>query len=113
MNLFLVKDGELITPSHTDNILEGITRNFLVRLAKEELGMNVSSRRVSRTELYTVNEAFFCGTGAQIAPIGTIDHYDIGSGKPGTVTKQLQKLHYDVCLAKNSKYLDQVLPVGS
>ena len=112
MNLFLIKDKQLITPAHTDNILEGITRNFIIQIAKEELGLEVVTRRVSRTELYTADEAFFCGTGAQIAAIGYIDHYQIGSGKLGEITKEIQDFHHQVCIGESSKYTDQVTEVS-
>jgi len=67
-NLFMVRDGQLITPSVTDDILEGITRDSIMTIAREELGLTVQERAIDRTELFVADEVFFCGTGAQVAP---------------------------------------------
>lgn len=112
MNLFLVKNGKLVTSLASDNILEGITRAFIIRLAKEELGLEVESRQINRTELYLADEAFFAGTGAQIAPIGSIDNYMIGNGKAGSMTLELQKVHRSVCQGENKKYSDQLTTIS-
>lgn len=104
MNLYLIRKGKLITSNVTDNILEGITRAFIAKIAKEELGLEVETRTIDRTELYVAEEAFFCGTGAQIVPIGSIDQYPVGSGKPGEITLKLQKLYTDICKGKIEKY---------
>ncbi len=111
MNLFLVRGEKLITPLGSDNILEGITRAFVIRLAKEELGLEVETRQINRTELYTSDEAFFAGTGAQIAPIGSIDDYVLGNGKCGPITEKLQGIHKSVCLGENEKYADQLTQI--
>jgi branched-chain amino acid aminotransferase len=71
-NLFIVRDGVLITPPVTDNILEGITRSTVMQIAREELGLKVAERSIDRTELYIADEAFFCGTGVQIVAIAQI-----------------------------------------
>ena len=104
MNLYIIRNGKLITSNVTDNILEGITRSFIAKLATEELGIEVETRTIDRTELYVADEAFFCGTGAQIVPIGSIDHYEVGNTKPGQITLKLQKLYTDVCQGKVEKY---------
>jgi branched-chain amino acid aminotransferase len=96
MNLFLVRHGKLITPAKTDNILEGITRDTIVTIAKNELGIDTEQRSVDRTELYMCDEAFFCGTGAQVAPIASIDNRAIGDGTMGPITKQIQELYFKV-----------------
>lgn len=96
MNLMLVRDGKLITPCKTHNILEGITRDTIITLAKNELGLEVEEREVDRTELYMVDEAFFCGTGAQVAPITSIDLRDIADGKIGPITTKLKDLYNKV-----------------
>lgn len=111
MNLFIIRNNKLITSDVTDNILEGITRRFVMQLAKEEFGLEVESRLIDRTELYIADEAFFCGTGAQIAAIGSIDHYKIGDGKPGKITKELQKLYTDICKGKIEKYNNVLVEV--
>lgn len=104
MNLYIVRNGKLITSNITDNILEGITRAFVAKIAKEELELEVEARTIDRTELYVAQEAFFCGTGAQIVPIGFIDNYQLGNGKPGLLTAKLQKLYNDICQGKIEKY---------
>lgn len=111
MNLFLVKGGKLVTSLGSDNILEGITRAFIIKLAQEELGLETEFRQINRSELYTVEEAFFAGTGAQIAPIGSIDDYSIADEKAGPITLKLQDLHKSVCLGKNQKYQDQIIKI--
>lgn len=94
MNLFLVKHGKLITPSRSEDILEGITRDTIITLARQELGIETEERVVDRSELYHADEAFFCGTGAQVAPITRFDHRPVGDGRPGTLTQQLQSLYF-------------------
>ncbi len=88
-NVFLVKDGHLITPGYSNDILDGVTRNHVMRLAKD-LKIPVDVRTIARGELYTADELFFCGTGVEISPIGKVDHVTIGEGEPGPVTKQIQ-----------------------
>jgi len=92
-NLFLVKDGRLVTPPVTENILEGITRATVMEIAREEMSLWTTERRIDRSELYTADEAFFCGTGVQIAAIVEIDHRPIGTGKIGPVVSQLRDLY--------------------
>ena len=103
-NLFLVRDGRFITPPVTANILVGITRNTLIELAREELGIETDERTVSRTELYVSDELFFCGTGAQVAPITEVDRRPVGNSKPGEITLKLQKLYFDVVQGRIEKY---------
>lgn len=111
MNLFLVQNGKLITSRTTDNILIGVTRNTVMQLAKEVLKLDVEEREVSRTELYTSDEAFYCGTGAQISPIVAIDHRKLGNGDVGPISKDLQKLYFDVVKGRVDKYKEWCMPV--
>ena len=104
MNLFMVRDGKLVTTPVTANILEGITRDSIIELAKNEFGIETEVRQVDRTELYICDEVFYCGTGAQISPITMIDHRVIGNGKGGPIGKKLQDLYFNVVKGKNSKY---------
>ncbi|MDZ4861623.1 MAG: branched-chain amino acid transaminase [Candidatus Hydrogenedentes bacterium] len=104
MNLFMIMDGKLITPPPTADILVGITRNTVMELARTELGLDVVERDIARTELYVCDELFFTGTGAQVAPVRSVDRRNIGDGKPGPITQQLQKLYFDVVLGKVEKY---------
>ena len=104
-NIFLVIQGKLITPPSSDNILMGITRDTVITLAREELGIETIERSVDRSELYLADECFFTGTAAHITPILEIDHRPIGSGEIGKLTKELQKLYFAIIQGKNSKYL--------
>jgi branched-chain amino acid aminotransferase len=103
-NIFLALGGRLITPSSSDNILMGITRDTVMKLAKNELAIHTVERQVDRSELYVAEECFFTGTAANVAPILEIDHRPIGSGKVGKVTAKLQKLFAEVMVGRNAKY---------
>jgi branched-chain amino acid aminotransferase len=111
MNFFMVKDGLLVTPSVTENILEGITRKSVIELAKEELNMTVVERQVDRTEIYLCEELFMTGTAAQITAVTRVDYRSVGDGKMGPVTSQLYQLFQDVLLGKVQKYKHWVTPV--
>jgi branched-chain amino acid aminotransferase len=115
MNLFIVRDGKLITPAVTENILEGITRSTLITLAQNELGLTVEERTVNRTELYVADEAFYCGTGAQVAPITRIDNRPVGgTGEIGPITAKIQALYFDVVKNKVPRYSQwcTIVPIG-
>lgn len=111
MNLFIVQDGKLITTPPTADILVGITRNTVMEIAAEELGIPVIERAISRTELYVSDEVFFTGTGAQVAPVRSLDRRPIGAGKPGPVTLELQKAYFDVVRGKVDAYRHWCTPV--
>ncbi len=111
MNLFMVMDGKLITTPTSADILVGITRNTILQLAQEQLGLEVVERTISRTELYVCDELFFCGTGAQIAPVRSVDRRLLGSGEPGAITKQLQDLYFQVVQGKVEAYRHWCTPV--
>jgi branched-chain amino acid aminotransferase len=106
MNVFMVKNGTLITPPVTDDILEGITRDTVIKLAREDENIKVIERSIDRTELYTSDELFFCGTGAQISPIGYVDKRPVGNGEMGPITKRLQDLYFRLVKNEVSKYSD-------
>ena len=110
MNLFLVQNGKLVTSRTTDNILIGVTLNTIMQIAKDA-DIEVEEREVSRTELYTSDEAFYCGTGAQISPIVTIDHRKLGTGKVGPIASKLQNLYFDVVKGKVDKYKEWCMPI--
>jgi branched-chain amino acid aminotransferase len=105
-NLFMLKDGVFATPPVTDDILEGITRNLLIRMIRDELGLPVVERSIDRTELYTCEELFLCGTGAQISPVIEVDHRNVGSGSVGEFTQELQQLYFGAVRGENAKYKD-------
>lgn len=92
-NVFLLRDGRLVTPAVSENILEGITRQAVMTLAQEELGLLVEERPVGRTEVYVADEIFLSGTGVQIEPVVSVDRRQIGSGLPGPVTTRLQAVY--------------------
>lgn len=110
-NFFMVRKGKLFTPGVTDNILEGITRETIMIIAREEFGMQVEERSIDRSELYVADEAFFCGTGAQVAAILSVDHRPIGSGKIGPITKKIQDFYFRMVQGEEEKYLELLTPV--
>ena len=110
-NLFVVRNGVLVTPAVTDNILEGITRRRLIHVARERLGLVVEERTIDRTELYNADEVFLCGTGAQISPVVEIDRRQIGLGRPGPVTRQLSDLYFEAVRGRVDAYRDWLTPV--
>ncbi|RLC70644.1 MAG: branched chain amino acid aminotransferase [Chloroflexi bacterium] len=109
-NIFLVIDEKLVTPPNSDNILVGITRDTVIKLAKWELGIDTIERPIDRSELYTADECFLTGTAAHVTPVTEIDHRKVGSGQIGTITKKLQQLYFDVILGRNKKYLHWCTP---
>ena len=111
MNIFMVLGDTLITPPPTADILVGITRNTVLQLAAEVLGLTVAERPISRTELYVCDELFFCGTGAQVAPVRSVDRRLIADGKPGPISKKLQSLYFDVVQGKVASYRHWCTPV--
>src|SRR5439155_6784514 len=102
-NLFMVRDGELITPSVTDDILEGITRDTVISLAREELGLTVRERAIDRTELFIADEVFFCGTGAQVAPCVSVDGRVVGSGAIGPVARRIGDVYYAIARGDDAR----------
>jgi branched-chain amino acid aminotransferase len=92
-NLFIVRNGKLATPDTSTDILEGITRDSLIEVAKR-LDITVEERSIDRTELYKSSEAFLCGTSARVTPVLSIDKRPVGNGKVGSITKQLMQ-EYD------------------
>jgi len=90
-NIFIVRDGVLITPPVTDNILEGITRRTVMEFAREEIGLEVLERSIDRTEVYLCEELFLTGTAAQVTAVTKVDHRPIGSGKMGPVAAEMRR----------------------
>ena len=110
-NLFMVRDGALVTPPVTADILEGITRDSVMTLAREELGLAVVERSIDRTELYVADELFFSGTGAQIAPCVRIDGRAVGSGRIGPVAKRLGDVYFAVARGDDPRHPEWRTPV--
>lgn len=104
-NIFVIKDGEIRTPPLTDNVLPGITRDTIIQLAEEELGLKVKEDHISRPELYVVDEVFLTGTAAHLSPVVELDNRKIGNGNIGPISKALRDLYFDVATGNNPKYL--------
>ena len=104
MNVFMVRDGLVVTPPITDSILEGITRRSAIELIKNELGLPVVERSIDRTEVYISDEFFMTGTAAQVTAVTKVDHRVIGKGVIGPVTSKLRDMFEDVVRARNKKY---------
>lgn len=94
-NIFFVEDGELYTPDIGSSVLKGITRNTIITIA-EDLGYKVREETIPRERLYTADEVFFSGTAAELSPIRSIDKIQIGKGKRGPVTKEIQDSLFDI-----------------
>jgi len=109
-NLFLVRDGKLLTAPATDNILEGIVRSNVMRIATD-LGLEVEIRSIDRTELYICDEMFMCGTGVQISPVTSVDRRDVGAGEVGPITKRISKIYFDAVRGKDARYRDWLTPI--
>ncbi len=109
-NIFLIINGELVTPPPSDNILKGITRDTVIELARNEMGLNSVERPISRSELYIAEECFLTGTAAHVTPVIEIDHRRVGNGEIGEITKNLQLLYFDVIRGRNAKYLGWCTP---
>jgi branched-chain amino acid aminotransferase len=103
-NIFIVRDETLITPPSSSNILEGITRQAIIKIAQEDLNIKVVEREILRSELYIADEVFLCGTGAQVSPVVEIDGRKIGDGKPGKITRKIQDFYFKIVRGKVEKY---------
>ncbi len=110
-NLFLVRRGQFSTPRTCDDILEGITRNAIMELARRELGIQTTERAIDRTELYDADEIFLTGTGVQISPVTRIEGRPIGDGKPGPITMELQRRYLAAVRGEDPHYATWCTPV--
>ena len=104
MNVFMLRDGVLVTPPVTDNILEGITRRSVIELARNELGLEVRERSIDRTEAFIAEEMFMTGTAAQIIAVTKVDHRPVGAGVMGPVTTKLREMYENILRGRNKKY---------
>ena len=110
-NFMMVRDEKLITPPISANLLEGVVRKSLLELARDKLGVVVEEREIDRSELYMAEEAFFCGTGVQMAAVSKIDHRIIGDGAKGPITHKLGELFRSVLVGEEEEYLHWLTPV--
>jgi branched-chain amino acid aminotransferase len=108
-NIFVVRDGELLTPPHTASILDGITRKSVIQLARD-LGYTVVERDIARAELYLAEEVFLTGTAAELVPVREIDHHDVG--EPGEITRVIQARFEDALYGRSEEYLEWLDPVS-
>jgi len=110
-NIFMVRAGKLITPSVTENVLEGITRDSVMKLVQRELGMQVVERPIDRSELYVCDELFFSGTAVGVAPVVRVDHRPVGDGSIGAVTREIQQSYFHATRGHLSTYRKWLTPV--
>lgn len=109
--LFIIRNGQPITPGVTSDLLESITRDSLMRLLRERLSLETAQRDVDRTEIYTADEAFICGTLAEVTPIVSLDGLPIGDGTVGPVTRALQRHYLDVAHGRDPAHAEWRTPV--
>ncbi|HEY3592229.1 MAG TPA: branched-chain amino acid transaminase [Polyangiaceae bacterium] len=102
-NIFIVKKGRLITPPSSSSILEGITRDTVLTLAREE-GIPVAEDRITRDQLYLADESFLTGTAAEVTPVREVDDRAVGDGKVGPITKRLQARYFDVVKGSDAQH---------
>ena len=110
-NLFIVRDGRLYEPELT-SALAGITRDTVITLARER-GYEVGARRLTRDDVYIADEAFFCGTAAEVTPIVELDRRTIGEGRPGPMTRAVQRAFFDVVSGRDARHRDWLTPVAA
>ena len=110
--VIMVRNGELITPPCTASILESITRETIIEIAKRSLGVNVVERPIDRTELYIADEVFFCGTAAEVTPIVSVDRFRISGGTVGPMTKCLMDVYFRAARGGIDMYRKWNLEIG-
>lgn len=110
-NIFIVRKGEVYTPPLYASILEGVTRDSILHLFKNELKIDVNITDLTRSELYKADEVFICGTAGEVTPVVKIDSTIIGDGVPGEITRKIQKTYLDAVYGRNKKYFHWLTPV--
>ena len=111
MNIFMLRNDEIITPPVTENILEGITRRTVIKLLQEEVRIPVIERRIDRTEIYLCDEFFMTGTAAQVTAVTHVDHRAIGAGVMGPVTIKMRQIFDEVAYGRHPRYRHWNMPV--
>ena len=109
-NLFMVRKGTLITPPVTENILEGITRDAVMELARQELGMPIAERPIDRSELYVCDELFLTGTAVGVSPVVRVDHRPVRDAEIGAATREMRRLYFDAVRGRLPAYRKWLLP---
>ncbi len=110
-NIVMIRNGKLITPAPSDNILEGITLETALELAAKEMGLSVERRSIDRSELYIADEVFMTGTAAHLTPVVEVDRVPVGDGKPGPISKRLQSLYFSSITGRQPAYTSWLTPV--
>lgn len=110
-NIVMIRDGVLITPPESDNILEGLTLDTALQFATEEMGLEVVKRSIDRSELYIADEIFMTGTAAHLTPVTEVDRVPIGDGGFGPISKRLQETYFDMITGKLPQYSEWLSPV--
>jgi branched-chain amino acid aminotransferase len=111
-NLFVVRDGVILTPPQTASILDGINRKSAIQIARD-LGYEVVERDIARAELYLADELYCTGTAAELTPIREVDDHPVGTGKPGPITRAVQQAFEDALHGRSDRYADWLDPVPS
>jgi branched-chain amino acid aminotransferase len=106
-NIYVVRDGQIVTPPHTAGILDGISRRSIVQIA-QDLGHEIVERDLARAELYLADEVFLSGTAAELVPVREVDDHAIAGGEPGPVTTELQRLFDDALHGRDPRYVEWV-----
>lgn len=109
-NLFVVRDGVLMTPPVTDDILEGITRRAILELAADA-GIATEVRSIDRSELYVADEVFLCGTGVQVSPVVEVDHRPVGDGRVGPIATGITQRYFDAVRGRLPQYAGWLTPI--
>jgi branched-chain amino acid aminotransferase len=110
-HVFIVRDGTLLSPPSTEHNLDGITRRTLLQLAREDLNVPIVERPIGRTELYTADEMFLCGTGAEVTPVRSVDRRKVGDGNVGPITTRLKAHYQDVVHGRVPEHAKWLTPV--
>ncbi|MDE6946674.1 MAG: branched-chain amino acid transaminase [Anaeroplasmataceae bacterium] len=108
---FMIKNGILITPLLTDGVLESITRDSIIKIAKDLMGITVEERSIDRTEAYMADEAFLCGSAMEITPIYSIDKYDISNGMAGNLTTEIHKKYLEIVRGEITPFPEWISPI--
>ncbi|MFZ1075993.1 MAG: branched-chain amino acid transaminase [Nitrosotalea sp.] len=109
-NIFTVNKGEIATPPLNAGILDGITRDSVIKIARSE-GINIIEREISRDELYTADEVFMTGTAAEVKSVTEIDNVAVGDGKVGEITCKLQDAFHEASRGKDERFIDWLTPI--
>jgi branched-chain amino acid aminotransferase len=110
-NIVMIRNGKLISPPETDNILEGLTLDTAFEVAQNELGLEVERRSIDRSELYIADELFMTGTAAHVTPVTEVDRVPIGNGQAGPISSQIQKTYFEMITGQLPQYSDWISPV--